>query len=208
MDELNVPSPSSRKIIVAIAMAVVVGIGTATFALRAHHAAALASTTPAAIPAVPDAVAPTPDAASPVAQTPAVPDAVAQIPDLPTSAAQRDRLGATAGNTTVATADDARPATVKTKSAGNRPVAKAHPDVGTGDRSVTHAGSAADSSKATAAAVVAGRVDAGDRVDVPTMPSAPSGIAANAPDVATSTEPVAPAPEPAATDIDIASPPR
>src|ERR1700687_2887414 len=65
MNELNGQSPSSRKIITAIAMAVVVGIGTATFALRSHRPTVVAQ-----IPAVPAAVAQTPDATSSVAQTP------------------------------------------------------------------------------------------------------------------------------------------
>ena len=176
MNEMNVQSKSSRKIIIAIAMAVVVGIGTVTFALRSHRPTAVAQ-----IPAVPAAVPQTADAASSVAQTPAVPAAVPQTADVPVSAAQRDRLGATTGNTAVPAAGDTKPAAGDTKAAavepkptGDRHVAKARTGVGTTNRTVT-------------------------RVDVPTTPSAPSGMAANAPEVAMSTEPAASSTEPVAS---------
>ena len=182
MNEMNVQSKSSRKIIIAIAMAVVVGIGTVTFALRSHRPTAVAQ-----IPAVPAAVPQTADAASSVAQTPAVPAAVPQTPDVLASAAQRDRLGSTAGNTAVPAAGDTKPAggdskaaAVEPKPTGDRHVAKARTGVGTTNRTVT-------------------------RVDVPTTPSAPSGMAANAPEVAMSTEPVASSSAPVASDIRITS---
>jgi hyperosmotically inducible protein len=193
MNEMNELSSSSRKIIVAIAMAVVVGIGAVTFALRSHRPTAVAQ-----IPAVPVAVPQTPDAASSVAQTPTVPAAVPQTPDAPTSAAQIDHLGATAGNTAV-------PAAIEPKSAGDRHVAKAHTGVGNADRTVTRTGSAVDSSEKPAAATVASSVDGGKGVDVPTPPSTPSGMAANAPEVAMNSEPAASSTEPAASSTEPAA---
>ena len=187
MNEMNGQSSSSRKIIIAIAMAVVVGIGTVTFALRSHRPTAVAQ-----IPAVPAAVPQTPDATSSVDQTPAVPGAAPQTPAVPASAAQRDRLGSTAGNTAV-------PAAGEPKSAGDRHVANARTGVGTTNRAVTRTGSAVESSEKPAAATVASSVDGGKSVDVPTTPSAPSGMSANAPEVAMSTEPAASSTEPAAS---------
>src|ERR1700686_1948841 len=193
MNEMNVQSSSSRKIILAIAMTLVVGIGTVIYALRSHGPAAVAQN-----PAVPAAVPQTPDAASSVAQTPAVPAAVPQTPDVPASAAQRDRLGSTAGNTAVPTASDTKPAAVEPKPAGDRHVAKVHTG-GTTNRTVTRAGSAVDSSEKPAAATIVSSVDVGNSVDVPTTPSAASGMAANAPEVAMSTEPVASSSAPVAS---------
>jgi hypothetical protein len=226
MNEMNGQSPSSRKIIIAIAMAVVVGIGTITFALRSHRPTAVAQTPDTAspvaqAPAIPGAAPQTPDAASPVAQTPAVAGAVPQTPDVPTSAAQRDRLRSTADNTAVpaaiepkSAAVEPKPAAIEPKSAGNQRIAKAHTGVVTTHRTVSRPGSAVDASEKTAAATVASSVDGGKSVDAPTTPSAPSDMAPNAPEAAisteptaVSTEPVAPKSEPATSDIP-ASPPR
>jgi hyperosmotically inducible periplasmic protein len=205
MNEMNEPSSSSRKIIIAIAMAAVVGIGTVTFALRSHRTTAVAQ-----IPAVSASVPQAPDAASSVAQTPAVAAAVPQTPDVPVSAAQRDRLTSTASNTAVPASGDTTPAAiepkstaVEPKSAVDRHVAKAHTGVGTTNRTVTRTGSAVDSSEKPAAATVASSMDGGKSVDLPMSPSAPSGVAANAPEVAMSTEPASSSTEPAASDIRI-----
>ena len=188
---MNDQSPSSRKIIVAIVMAVVIGIGAVTFALRSPR-----STSVARLPAVPAAVPQNPDAASSVAQT----------PDAPVSAAQRDRAGGTAGDTPVPTAGDTNlaaaepaPAAVEPKSAGDRHVAKAHTGIGITNRTARRSDSAADSSEKPAAATAAGSADGGKSVDVPATPSAPSGMAANAPEVAMGSEPAASSPEPAAS---------
>ena len=146
---MNDQSSSSRKIIVAVAMAVVVAIGTVTFALRSHRPAAVAQ-----IPDVPASVPQTPDAATSIAQT----------PDVPVSAAQRDRLAYTAADTAVPTAVVPR--------------------------------------KKPAVATVAGSMDAATSVAVPTTPSAPGGMAVNAPEVAMSTDPAASssAPGPSSTE--------
>jgi hyperosmotically inducible periplasmic protein len=190
---MNDQSSSSRKFIVAIAMAVVVAIGTVTFALRSHHPTAVAQ-----IPAVPASVPQTPDAATSSSQTQDVPGVVPQTPDVPTSAAQRDRLAYSAGASDV-------PAAVEPKSAADRPVAKAHTRVGTSNRSVTRTDSAVVASEKPAVATVAGSMDGGTSVDVPTTPSAPSGMAANAPEVAMSTDPAASSSAPVASNTETAT---
>ena len=183
---MNDQSSSSRKFIVAIAMAVVVAIGTVTFALRSHRPTAVAQ-----IPAVSASVPQTPDATTSISQTQDVPAVVPQTPDVPTSAAQRDRLAYSAGDTAV-------PAAVERKSSADRPMAKAHTSAGTSNRSVTRTDSAVVSSEKPAVATVAGGMDGGTSVDAPMTPSAPSGVAANAPEVAMSTEPAASSSAPAA----------
>jgi len=165
---MNDQSSSSRKIIVAIAMAVVVAIGTVTYALRSHRPTAVAQ-----IPATPASVPQAPDTATSNSQTQDVPAVVPQTPDVPTSAAQRDRLAYSAGDT------------------ADRPAAKAHTSVGSSSRSVTRTDSAVVSSEKPAVATGAGSMDRGTGVDVPTTPSAPSGMAANAQGAATSIEPAA-----------------
>jgi hyperosmotically inducible protein len=186
MNELNGQSPSSRKIIIAVAMAVVVGTGTVTFALRSHRPTAVAQ-----IPAVPATVASTPEAAPLSAATPSVAGAGEQASDVPVSAAQRDRLGSTTGNTTVPAAGDTTPNAVEPEAAVGRQVAKAHTGVGTTNRTVTRAGSAVESSQKPAAETVGSNVDRGKDVDLPTTPSAPSGMTANASDIAMRSEPLA-----------------
>jgi hyperosmotically inducible periplasmic protein len=190
---MNDQSPSSRKIIVAIAMVVVVAIGTVTFALRPHHPTAVAQ-----IPAVPAPVPQTPDAATSSSQTQDVPGVVPQTPDVPVSAAQRDRMAYTASDTAV-------PAAVEPRSAADRSVAKAHTRVGTSNRSDTRTDSAVASSRKPAIAPVAGGMDAGTSVDVPTTPSAPSGMAANAPEAPILTEPAASSSAPVATTTETAT---
>ena len=76
-------SQTSRKIIVASGMAVVVGIAVVIFALRSHSVTPVAQTfyPPAPIAQIP--------AAAPAAAAPAAPDAVAQVPDAPAAVAQK-----------------------------------------------------------------------------------------------------------------------
>jgi len=121
---MNEPSASSRKIIVAVVMAVVVGIGAVTFALHSPDSTPVAqnAAVPGSIPQIPDA-------------TPSV----AQTPDVPVSAAQRDRMGGTAGDTAVPPAGDTNPpaaepapAPIEPKATGDRPVTKAHAGAGNG----------------------------------------------------------------------------
>lgn len=84
-------SPISRKLIVAGAMAAVIGIGVVTFALR-HPVSAVAQTPepPAPIaqaPAAPEAVAQAPAAAAEVAQAPALPAVVSHSDGVDTQGA-------------------------------------------------------------------------------------------------------------------------
>jgi hyperosmotically inducible protein len=182
---MNDQSSSSRKIIVAIAMVVVVAVGTVTFALRSHHPTAVAQ-----LPAVPASVPQTPDAATSSSQTQDVPAVAPQTPDVPISAAQRDRFASSA---------------VEPKSAADRPVAKALTSVGTSNHSVARTDSAVISNEKPAVAAVAGSTGGGSSVDAPTTPSAPSGMAANAPEVAMSTEPGASNSAPAALSTETAT---
>jgi hypothetical protein len=220
MNDMNGQSPSSRKIIIAIAMVVVVGIGTITFALRSHSPTAVAQTPDASAlpvaqaPAVPAAVAQTPGAAPAVAQTPAVAGALPQSPEVSVSAAQKDRLASIADNTAaVPAAGNTKPAAIEPKSAGDQRVAKAHTGVVTTHRTVSRPGPAVDSSEKPAAATGVSSADSGKSVDAPTTPPAPSDMAASVPQVAistepaaVSTEPAAPSVEPAASDIPASAP--
>jgi hypothetical protein len=84
----NMESQTSRKIIVASSMAVVLGIGVVTFALSSHHRTPVAQIpqSPPVVASTPDvsaAIVPGVDAAAAVAPTPVVPAAVAPIPDAP-----------------------------------------------------------------------------------------------------------------------------
>jgi hyperosmotically inducible protein len=97
------------------------------------------------------------------------------------------------------------PTAVEPKSAADRPVAKAHTSVGTSNRSVTRTDSAVVSSEKPAVATVAGSMDGGTSVDVPTTPSAPSGMAANSPKVPMSTEPAASSSAPLASNTETAT---
>ena len=111
---LNMNSSTSRKIIVAGGMAVVVGIGVVIFALRVHS-----ETSVAQIPHPPAPVAQTPaDARAAAAQIPTAPAAVAQIPDAPAAVAHSDSVD-------TKSAGSATPSAVEPKLARNRPLAKA-----------------------------------------------------------------------------------
>ena len=110
---LNMNSSTSRKIIVAGGMAVVVAIGVVIFALRVHS-----QTSVVQIPHPPTPVAPTPaDARAAAAQIPAAPAAVAQIPDAPAAVAHSDSVD-------TKSADTATPSAVEPKPARNGRLAK------------------------------------------------------------------------------------
>jgi hyperosmotically inducible protein len=190
---MNEQSSSSRKTIVAIAMAVIIGVGAVTFALRSHRS-------------------------TPIALIPIAPTAVPQTSDAASSPAQADSLGSTAGDTEVPASNDIKPAPIEPKSAGDRHVAKARSGDGTSKLTSTGAGTAVDSSPTLPDATVASSMGDGKNVDLPATPSAaPTGMAANAPEVAMSAEPAvssseaiasSPAPlssniAPAASDIQI-----
>src|SRR6202030_1222436 len=111
---LNMNSSTSRKIIVAGGMAVVVAIGVVIFALRVHS-----QTSVAQIPNPPTPVAQTAaDARAAAAQIPTAPAAVAQIPDAPAAVAHSDSVD-------TKSADTATPSAVEPKLARNGRLAKA-----------------------------------------------------------------------------------
>jgi hyperosmotically inducible protein len=133
-------SATSRKIIVASSMAVVVGTGLVIFALRVHSGTSVAQTPHPAIPvAQPPAAAP-----AAAAQIPAAPAPVAQVPDAPAAVAPSDSVGAKS-------ADTATPSAVEPKVARSRHLAKASTSAVARNDTVTPTGSAADTSEKPAA---------------------------------------------------------
>jgi hypothetical protein len=120
-------SQTSRKIIVASSMAVVLSIGAVTFALSSHH-----RTSAAQIPqSPPPAVASTPDVPAAVAPTPDTAAAVAPILDAPV-VAHNDSVGSIIGQ-------GANPVAVDAKVPANRRLAKAPTSSDTPARVVTPA---------------------------------------------------------------------
>jgi hypothetical protein len=79
---------TSRKIIVASGMAVVLAIGVVTFALRSHSVTSVAQPLHPFTP-----IAETPAAPAATAENPTAPAAVAQIPDAPAAGAPSDSVG-------------------------------------------------------------------------------------------------------------------
>jgi hyperosmotically inducible protein len=152
-------SNTSRKIIVASGMAVVVGTGLVIFALRVHSGTSVAQT-----PHPPAPVAQTPAAApAAAAQIPAVPGAVAQVPDAPAAVAPSDSVGAKS-------ADTATPSAVEPKLARSRHLAKASTSAAATNGTVTPTGSAADTREKPAAETVAnsaGGVKSADELTTP-----------------------------------------
>jgi hyperosmotically inducible protein len=171
---MNEQSSSSRKTIVAIAMAVIIGVGAVTFALRSHRSTS-------------------------VARNPIVPAAVPQTQEAAPSLAQADALGSTAGDTYAPPSNDIKPAPIEPKPAGDRHVAKARSGDGTGKLIGTGTSNTVDPSPTLADATVVSSMGDGKNVEVPTTPSAaPSGMAANASEVAMSAEPAVSSNEPMA----------
>jgi hypothetical protein len=171
-------SQTTRKIIVAGGMAVVVGISVVAFALSSHHPTSAAQLSPsqdslAPTPVGPAAVVPAPDAPPAVAQTPATP-AVAQVPAAPA---------------VVAPIPDT-PAIAQSKAVRNRHLAKA-PTSGadTTPRVVTPAEPTVEKSAGETPAQSVESVKSADEV---TTPSAPSGTTTGAQEGSASTEPAAP----------------
>jgi hypothetical protein len=171
-------SQTTRKIIVAGGMAIVVGISVVAFALSSHHTPSAAQLSPAQdslapTPVGPAAVVPAPDAPAAVAQTPATP-AVAQVPATPA---------------VVAPIPDA-PAVAQSKAARNRHLAKAptsHAD--TTDRVVPLAEPTVEKSAGETPAQSVESLKSADEV---TTPSSPSGTTTGAQEGTASTEPAAP----------------
>jgi hyperosmotically inducible protein len=138
---------TSRKIIVASGMAVVVAIGVVIFALRSHSVSSVAQT---------------PHPPTPIAETPEipVPAAVAQVPDAPAPVAASDSVGS---NRT----DSANPPAVEPKLAHNRHLAEPSTSAIATNDTVTRTGSAADTSEKPATATVADSVKSADELTTP-----------------------------------------
>lgn len=163
-------SQSTRKIIVASGMAVVVGISVVAFALTSHHSPSAAQLSPAQdslapTPAAPAAVVPAPDApaAPAIAQVPAAPAAAAPIPDAP--------------------------AVAQPKAARNRHLAKASTSADTTTRVVPLAKPTVEK---PAGETPVQSVDGVKSADEVTTPSVPSGTTTGAQEGSASTEPAAP----------------
>ena len=158
-------SYTSRKIIVAGGMVVVVGIGVVIFALRVHSETSVAQT---------------PKPATPVAQTPADARAAAdQIPIAPAAVVPPDAPAAVPPTASVGTknADTATASAVEPKPARNRHLAKADTSAvatngthGTG----THTVSAADTSGKPAAEPAASVKSAAESTPPPATGSSPA----------------------------------
>jgi hypothetical protein len=139
-------SQTSRKIIVASVMAVVVGIGVVIFALRSHPVMSVAQAAhpPTPVTQIPAAAlreAETPAVPPPVAQIPDVPAAVTQLPDAPAAVAHHDSAG-------TSSTDTARPSAGERKLPRKQHLAKADTSaVGTNGGTVAHTGSAANTTE-------------------------------------------------------------
>ena len=145
-------SQTSRKIVVASAMAAVVGIGIVIFALRSHPVARIALTpqTSAPVTQIPAATlraAEIPAAPPPMAQIPDTPAAVAQVPDTLAAGARHDSVGTNSS-------DIAAPAAVWRRLARKQHLAKADTSAAATGSTVTSTGSAADARKKPAAEAV------------------------------------------------------
>ena len=163
-------SQTSRKIIVASGMAVVLVIGAVTFALLPHHPSSAAQISEAP----PPPVAPTPDVPAAVASTPEAAAAIAPIPDAPAVVAREDSVDSKVAHAA--------------KVAGNRHLARASTSPGSTDRVVTPAEPTVDSSGTSAGETPATSVQGVKSVDEVTMPSSAGGTTPIAP---TTTEPAA-----------------
>jgi hyperosmotically inducible protein len=155
-------SESSRKIIVASGMAVVVGVIAVTFALRSPHPTSVAQISqPPAAAQIPDA--PTPEA----------PAAVAPIPDSSAAVAANDNVGAKIGDTSSSAASAPKLASTGADTTDHTVAPEA----------------AVNSHKKHSGETLAKGVDRAKSVDGLTMPSATSRSAADAQEGATSNEP-------------------
>jgi hyperosmotically inducible protein len=183
---MNEQSSSSRKLIVAIGMAVIVGVAGVTFAVRVHRSTSVART-----PTAPAGDLQAPDLA-PLGAAPS--DAAASV-------AESDRAHAIASDTAIPATADSQPAAIEPVSAGKGHVATAHAGGGTTSRTVAATGSVVDASESLSAPTAAGSMQGGQSADAPMTPSvAPSGMAADAAEAAVSAEPAASSMEPAASD--------
>jgi hypothetical protein len=184
---INMNSQATRKIIVAGAMAAVVGIGVATFALRTHPAAVVAQPDQQLAP-----VAQTPAAARAATEIPAEPPAAAPSPDTPAAVAQiPDATGAAvAHNDSVGTksTDTATPPAIEHKAARKQRLAKADTSAVPTDGTATPNGSAVDTNQKPAAEPVSTSVDRVKSADELTSPPPASSAPTDGQKTGTSTE--------------------
>jgi hyperosmotically inducible periplasmic protein len=166
-------SQTTGKVIVASGMVAVIGIGVLIFALRSHPAASVAQAPQPLTPPVAQIPAPAPDATAPI---PAAPPA-AQIPEAPALVAHDDSAS-TKG------ADAATAAAVVPEPAHKRHLARADTTPGI----VTRAGTAADTSDASAIGTAASSVDPAKSAVELTPPPANSNSVADDQKVGTSVE--------------------
>jgi hyperosmotically inducible protein len=157
----------SHRIIVASAMAAVIGIGVVTFALRSDPVTSVAGTPTSPSP-VADGSATAPDSA---AQSSAAPAAVAQLPDAPAAVAHDESVG-------TKSADTAAPPGVEPDAARNKHRAKAATDAVASNATATRTGSAAATRDEPAAETLVSSVDraksADESTSLPTTSSSPA----------------------------------
>jgi hyperosmotically inducible protein len=170
-------SQTSRKIIVASAMAVAVGIAVAIFALRSHPVTSIAQT---ARPPTPVTQIPT---AAPAAgaQIPDAPAAVPQVPDAPAEVAHNEGVG-------TMSADTATTSSVESKLARNRHLARASPSTVATNGSDTSTESAANTSEKPETGTVTNNRDPVTSADELTTVPSTSSSPADDQKVGTSTE--------------------
>jgi hyperosmotically inducible protein len=169
-------SQTSRKIIVAGAMAAVLAIGVVTWALRSHPVTSVAQA-----PQPPPPVAQIPATAPSIAQIPDAPAAVDQIPEVPSAIAHDD-------SAETKSVDTSTPSAVEPKRARGRHVAKADTSAVAPDGIVTRTGSVADTSEKPAAETVAHSVADVKSADELTPPPTDSSSPVNDLKVPTSTD--------------------
>jgi hyperosmotically inducible protein len=168
---------TSRKILVASGMAVVVGIGVVIFALRVHSETSVAQT-----PHPPAPLAQTPaDTRAAAAEIPIAPAAVAQVPDAPAAVAHSDSVG-------TKSADTAAPSAVEPKLARNRHLEKADTSAVATTDTGTRTGSAAKTSEKPAAETAGNSADRVKAAEGSTTTPASSSSPADNQKVGTSTE--------------------
>jgi hyperosmotically inducible protein len=167
----------SHRIIVASAMAAVIGIGVVTFALRSDPATSVAETPTSPSPVADSSVT----ARDSAAQSSAAPAAFAQIPDAPAAVQHDDSVGTKHSDTASSSAVDP-------KLARNKHPAKAAIDAAASNTSDTRTGSADATREEPAAETLVSRIDRTKSADELTTPPATSSSPADEQRVATRNE--------------------
>lgn len=179
-------SQTSRKLIVAGAMAAVVSIGVVIFALLPHRVAVVAQSQQQLAP-----VPQTPAAARAATENPAEPTTPALIPDTPAAVAPIPDAGAAVAhndNVSAKSTDTATPPAVEHKATRKQRLAKADTSAVVTDGTVTPTGSAADLNKKPAAEPVSNSVDSMKSADELTTTSPASSPPTDGQETGKSTE--------------------